>query len=167
MIQSGIYKIRHIKSGKVYVGSAINFIKRWLDHKKELRGNYHHSILLQRAWNKYGENKFEFEIIEVIKNPTKKKLEKKEQYWMDYYKSYDLMKGYNICPKANSRLGLQWSLKSRKAKRKFWKSTKGKKYKKIMSKIVKIRMNTPEAKKRSGDILRKWNRKISKNRGLL
>ena len=32
-MKSGIYKITHIDSGKVYVGSAVNFPKRWSDHR--------------------------------------------------------------------------------------------------------------------------------------
>ena len=44
--KGGIYKIKNIINGKVYIGSAIYFIKRWSVHKSELKNNKHHSIKL-------------------------------------------------------------------------------------------------------------------------
>ena len=63
---SGIYKIVNKTNGKYYVGSSNNISKRFRDHKRELTFNRHHCIGLQRAWNKYGSNKFDFVIIENI-----------------------------------------------------------------------------------------------------
>lgn len=59
----GVYKIMNIKNGKYYVGSSIDIEKRFGRHMRELVANEHHNIYLQRAWNKYGENSFEFSII--------------------------------------------------------------------------------------------------------
>ncbi len=63
MINSGIYKILNTINGDFYIGSACHFRKRWENHLYELRKNKHHSIHLQRAWNKYGEQAFEFKIL--------------------------------------------------------------------------------------------------------
>jgi group I intron endonuclease len=64
--QNGIYVIRHIETGRVYIGSARGtFRTRWYNHRYRLRHNKHHCKFLQAAWNKYGEQAFEFEIIEV------------------------------------------------------------------------------------------------------
>ena len=60
----GIYRIRNLINGKCYYGSSKNINKRWYRHKYDLRNNKHGNILLQRAWNKNGENNFIFEIIE-------------------------------------------------------------------------------------------------------
>jgi group I intron endonuclease len=106
---SGIYRIRNLNTGKGYVGSAKKFNARWNEHKRQLRGNFHHSILLQRSWNKYGQNAFVFEILEVVKNPTKKKLEEREQYWIDLLDVTNPAKGYNIAPKAGTSLGIKRS----------------------------------------------------------
>jgi group I intron endonuclease len=106
MINSGIYRILNTINGKGYVGSAKVFKNRWQRHITRLRKGTHHSILLQRAWNKYGETFFKFEILEVISNPTKKLLESREQYWIDYYDVVNPDKGYNILPIAGSRLGV-------------------------------------------------------------
>lgn len=103
---SGIYIITHIGNGMLYVGSTVDYDKRISEHKKWLKGNYHHSIFLQRAWNKYGERQFEFFLIEECE---KEILLEREQYWMDFYKSYNPRKGYNINPIAGSRLGSKHS----------------------------------------------------------
>ena len=58
--QSGIYQIRNIANGKVYVGSAAKFSRRFNDHKRKLNNGRHHSIKLQNAWNKNGAESFVF-----------------------------------------------------------------------------------------------------------
>ncbi|MEN6292413.1 MAG: GIY-YIG nuclease family protein, partial [Methanobacterium sp.] len=60
----GVYKISNKIDGKSYYGSSKNIEKRWLRHKNELNKNKHINILLQRAWNKYGEENFIFSVVE-------------------------------------------------------------------------------------------------------
>lgn len=62
-----IYKIINLVNDKFYVGSTINKKVRFRQHRKLLRGNRHHCKHLQAAWNKYGEEKFEFRVIEEVK----------------------------------------------------------------------------------------------------
>lgn len=65
----GIYGIRNKVNNKVYIGKTMkNFGDRWDCHKACLRGNYHENKYLQNAWNKYGEENFEFIIIHDCKN---------------------------------------------------------------------------------------------------
>jgi len=103
--KSGIYKITNLIRGLVYIGSAADIGNRWSSHKKDLKKNIHANSYLQRAWNKYGEEAFEFVILELVED--KNKLIEREQYWMDYYKSYERDKGYNINPKAESCRGVK------------------------------------------------------------
>lgn len=98
MTKSGIYKIINIVNGKYYLGSSDNIDKRWKKHRCDLRHNRHHSIHLQRAWNKYGEKSFIFEIIEKVE--TKMLLEK-EQFHLDTYKPWNDKIGYNISKSAS------------------------------------------------------------------
>lgn len=100
---SGIYKIINITNNKIYIGSAISLRKRWNTHLYDLSKNKHHSILLQRAWNKYTSAQFKFEVIELVED--KNKLVEREQYWLDFYKSYLPENGYNICKIAGSQAG--------------------------------------------------------------
>lgn len=87
---SGIYKIENKVNNKVYIGSSKNINTRWGQHKNMLNNNKHHSIKLQRAWNKYGEANFIFEVIEEC---DIEKLLYLEQFYIDKYKSY--YEGYN------------------------------------------------------------------------
>lgn len=102
---TGVYGIIHIASSKIYVGSAAGkrgFEERFTDHKKLLRHGKHHSILLQRAWDKYGEDSFEFIILEWC---SPDKAVEREQHWIDMCQSADSTFGYNMCPRAANSLG--------------------------------------------------------------
>jgi group I intron endonuclease len=61
-----IYKIINVVNNKFYVGSTTNKKVRFRQHRKLLRGNRHHCKHLQASWNKYGENKFEFVVVEIV-----------------------------------------------------------------------------------------------------
>jgi group I intron endonuclease len=100
---SGIYQVRNVCNGKVYVGSAIRLARRWGEHKKYLNNNKHHSARLQHAWNKYGKESFVFEVLEFV--PEAVNLIPREQYWLDLLQSADDRFGYNIQAIAGSQLG--------------------------------------------------------------
>lgn len=98
--QFGIYIIKNLITNKVYIGSTTrDFIKRWSIHRVFLRNGNHHSIRLQNSWNKHGEQNFSFEILEIVED--KNLIIEKENYYLDYYKSYDKHYGYNICKSAH------------------------------------------------------------------
>lgn len=62
----GVYLITNLENNKIYVGSTINsFKERWMAHIQKLRSNKHSNQYLQSSFNKYGENKFKFSILEV------------------------------------------------------------------------------------------------------
>lgn len=102
---SGVYGIKNIATGKLYVGSAVVIKKRFATHRCELRRNKHHSSKLQRSWNKHGEESFEFIILEVVSDPSQ--LIAVEQKWIDYHHS--VVNGYNVNPLARSCLGVKRS----------------------------------------------------------
>lgn len=89
---SGIYKIVNKVNGKYYVGSSVNIKMRWRKHNEALRRGNHRNIYLQREWNKYGHNTFQF-IIEKIIKPLE--LNEIEQYYLDIAKS-EKDKTYNL-----------------------------------------------------------------------
>lgn len=107
-----IYQIRHIESGRVYVGSTNDPSKRWKAHRRELDRGTHHSEYLQRAWNKYGTDAFVFEIIEPVL--FIEDLISREQYWIDALHACDEDHGFNCAPTAGSTLGVQPSEATRK-----------------------------------------------------
>ena len=65
-----IYKIINRVNDKFYVGSTVHKKARFRQHRKMLRGNRHHCKHLQAAWNKYGEDKFDFVVVEEVPNGT-------------------------------------------------------------------------------------------------
>lgn len=81
---SGIYAITNTVNGKVYIGSTINFERRWNEHRRALCKSNHENPHLQHSWNKYGEDTFEFSFLEDVDNIEN--LVKVEQSWMDKYR---------------------------------------------------------------------------------
>lgn len=56
----GIYAIKNTVNGKIYIGSTNNYTRRKWEHLARLRSDNHGNEYLQRSWNKYGEDAFEF-----------------------------------------------------------------------------------------------------------
>ena len=83
----GIYRIKNLINGKCYYGSSKNIEKRWSVHKRELNNNTHINCILQRAWDKYGENNFIFEIIEECDINV---LFETEQKYLDLQPDYNI-----------------------------------------------------------------------------
>lgn len=89
----GVYQILNKFNGKMYVGSSYRIYIRWLQHLSSLRRGVHENAHLQNAWNKYGKDGFEFNVLEECE---KNKLKKQEQCWIDKFQCYKRNKGYNI-----------------------------------------------------------------------
>lgn len=102
---SGIYQIRHIPSGNLYIGSAAKFRTRWNAHRRLLRMGSHHSPRLQRAWNRDGEGAFLFEIIFECDRDELISLEQAE--------INKKSPAYNVCKVAGSTAGRVLSIESR------------------------------------------------------
>lgn len=108
-ITQGIYRIRNLINNKIYIGSSCTSLsKRFIIHKHYLRKNKHHSAHLQRAWNKYGEENFRFEIVELC---NKELCLIREQEYIDSFNTVKM--GYNVCPIAINCKGRKVSIKTR------------------------------------------------------
>lgn len=103
----GIYRIRHRRSGHVYIGSALSVTERLADHRKRLRARTHANAHLQRAWIRDGEACF---LMEKIADCEPAQLLVAEQEELD--RSVMILGRdavYNICLVARSRLGVRVS----------------------------------------------------------
>jgi group I intron endonuclease len=60
-----VYAIRNTVNNRAYIGSTSNYKSRWHTHRSTLRRGVHHSFILQKAWNKYGEAAFSFDMLVI------------------------------------------------------------------------------------------------------
>lgn len=178
MIQrTGVYAIRNKVSGKQYVGGAYKSLEsRRKRHWQELKSDQHFNPHLQNAWNRYGENAFEFIVLERC---SPEMCEEREQHWINRLDATNPKYGYNICPIAGSRLGVDEQGRHREKRAKAGRACRGSKWseeskkewsdkqkgktlseehKSKIQESTKATCSTPEVrKKRSEDGRRFWN----------
>lgn len=94
MALAGVYLIRNLIDGRIYVGSTGNVKRRWRTHRKRLRSRRHINKPLQAAWLLYGEEAFSFELVEWVGDELR--LTEREQYWMSVLRATIPDRGYNI-----------------------------------------------------------------------
>src|SRR6059058_5989698 len=94
---SGIYAVRCVPTGKVYVGQASNLRVRWLRHCYDLAAGRHHCKPLLRAWIKYGREAFAFEVLEFVDPPL---LTEREDHYIKALKASAREHGFNLAPAA-------------------------------------------------------------------
>jgi len=142
LYKTGIYKIVCLANNKIYVGSACGtqgtlkkqgFYKRWSDHINKLKSNIHKNKHLQYAWNLYGENSFQFEILEFC---NKDRAEDREKYFIILYDSSNHKQGFNML---NGHLA---------------------NYKRFTEEHKQKISNALKGKKRPLEIVKKWSNKV-------
>lgn len=108
--KTGVYEIVNIITNERYIGSASRvgksnslsgFYVRFDKHKLLLKNNKHYNIHLQRSYNKYGENNFNFNILSICPPEYCIKL---EQWFLD-----NLKPEYNIRKIADSNKGIKFT----------------------------------------------------------
>jgi group I intron endonuclease len=103
----GIYKIQSLLvPSRIYIGSSFNIKRRWERHNFDLIHNKHHSLKLQRHYNKYGVSDLQFIILTEC---DKNSLLLMEQFFIDSYNPY-----FNNSKSAFSNLGSVLSSVTRK-----------------------------------------------------
>lgn len=149
----GIYIIRNILNNNFYIGSTKNLLYRKNTHFNELRKNKHSNRYLQNAFNKYSEENFIFEVIELCE--INERLDK-EQMWLDRFFESDIC--YNINPIADIPPNLKGAKFTEEHKQKISKALIGNKnslgakrtqeFKNIISKIHKGHKHSIETKEK-------------------
>lgn len=88
-----IYCIKNIINNKIYIGSTKNFKYRTWYHFNQLKNGKHHSLHLQRAYDKYGKSNFSYSIIEECNLLNR---QERELYHIKINNSFDKNFGYNM-----------------------------------------------------------------------
>jgi group I intron endonuclease len=60
----GVYAIRHVASGRMYIGGSTDITGRRTHHRFTLRRGTHKTKALQELWDAHGESAFEFVTLE-------------------------------------------------------------------------------------------------------
>lgn len=164
--KSGIYTITNLVNGKYYIGSAVNFKQRFKIHISDFKYEQN-SKHLQNAYNKYGAENFEMQVLDIIDNLTDL-LYIEEMYIINLF-SYERCTGYNISKFAGSCLGCKRSDETksllreinlgkkhtRESRRKVSENNKGKKHKPETIEKMKILsrgQNSPLTKLNNNDV---------------
>ena len=100
-MKTGIYKITNIVNNKFYIGSSVNVRKRIVDHIRRLRSDTHGNPHLQKAWNKYKEEKFSFNVLLYC---DKDSLIFYENRAIEIFNTLNSDKGYNCIPAKDTHL---------------------------------------------------------------
>lgn len=88
---SGIYRITNIKNQQCYVGQGVDISNRLIQHIKGTLGIQ--SIADQRIHHIMADEGLENWTFEILERCNKEKLNEREKYWINFYKSDEF--GYN------------------------------------------------------------------------
>ena len=155
----GIYKITNNVNEKVYIGQSINIKLRWKDHINALNRDDSSCTLLQRAWNKYGQENFSFEILELCSEDM---LDDMEIKYIELYDSHN--NGYNIESGGNFQKHLSQETKQKlsdMAKERFSDTSKNPMYNKHHTDETKAKIS---ASKKGKLLSEETKKKLSKIR---
>lgn len=96
----GIYQIRNMKNGRIYIGSAKDLRGRINSNKFQLRMGSHLNKEMQKDFDEIGEEGFSFEILDYLKPKEDlsydytEDLKILEEMWLEKMRPFN-EKGYN------------------------------------------------------------------------
>ncbi|REH76197.1 hypothetical protein DOS79_03190 [Staphylococcus felis] len=97
MTDTGIYKITCVPNGKIYVGCSRDIHRRFCQQITQLKGKRHYNDLFQKDFDRYGDNNF---IVETLEICSDNELFYKERIWIkklkSEYEEFGYNKAYNI-----------------------------------------------------------------------
>ena len=127
---SGIYKITNTITGDFYIGSSKNVKQRWAHHKCQSKWNKCPNNPLYKDMQKYGVDKFAFEILAEVEI---EKLKEIEQQFIETLKpTYNQVNasGWDVERRKQYNKEYQKSDKFKEYQKEYQKTDKFKKYKK-------------------------------------
>lgn len=109
-----IYKVIHEDNGKVYIGQTIKTLKhrKQQHYRASLSKEIKYKPYFTRAIDKYGINKFKWEVIKICKDINE--LNKQEHYYIKKFNSMNPNCGYNLTSGGNNYIMSEISKKKMK-----------------------------------------------------
>lgn len=83
---SGVYKITNLENGQAYIGQSVDIRERFRTHIKTGLSHSSSNNKLYQQMKQYRPENFTFEILEIV---DRAKLNEREAYWIDFYKTKD------------------------------------------------------------------------------
>lgn len=102
--RAGVFQVKNLANGKVLLGSSLNLDGPLNGHRFMLKIGSHRNKELQREWNDYGQDKFIFEILEIVEvkdDPNfnlNDELTLLEEIWLEKLQPFG-ERGYNTSKK--------------------------------------------------------------------
>ena len=127
---SGVYKITNIVTGDFYIGSSNDINRRWAAHKWPSVWKNHPNNQMYLDMQKYGVEKFDFQILEEVEAGS---LKEAEQKFIETLKpTYNICnaKGLNIERRKEYQKDYQKADKYKECQKEYNKTEKGKKSRK-------------------------------------
>jgi len=96
----GIYRIKNLVNGKIFVGSSLNLHGKSNSFKFQLKSGLHVNSELQRDFNQFGEENFVFEVVDTLEPKEDPSYNYNDdlkvflEMWLEKLQSYDRV-GYN------------------------------------------------------------------------
>lgn len=156
------------------MGSTSDLAKRRTTHLWALRSGKHHSIKFQRAWDKYGADAFEFDVLIFC---PEKDLLWHEQVALDAFDA--VRNGYNVSLVAERNFSMKGRKHSDKTRRKMsesakkarklkrWSSTRGRhlsaKTRKKIGEANRQRVWSEESRRRKSEAQLRWSSSIDQH----
>jgi hypothetical protein len=96
----GVYQVKNLKNGKIFIGSAKDLRGRINSNRFQLKTGAHFNKDLQNDFNEIGEEDFSFEVLDTLKPKEDAGFDYTEELntllemWLEKLQPYD-EKGYN------------------------------------------------------------------------
>lgn len=174
--KAGIYCIRFGLNERIYIGSAMKLNRRKSQHLHNLRKGNHSNPKLQNYYNKYGEELFSFNVLEIVDDCIEAVRNKEQEYLNKYYAQEYINSNYqdkrfdklllNVTPEVGM-MRAHWTKERKQSliqrnKNYVWSNEQ----RKAMSNLKKgLRKSTEEKLKQQAGIDRYWD-KIRKDKDL-
>ena len=146
-MKTGIYIIRNLDNGKVYIGQSTDIAQRLRHHKRMLSKGEHPNSLMQRSYDAH-DGHFSFKVLEEC---TEDLLDERERFWIAYYDSMNRARGYNR--ESGGHEGKHWNEDSKEKRSGEGNPMYGKKHSPDFVEFIKMRNRASSDKLTESDVM--------------